>query len=441
VSIAVTPANAVIGVGFTQQYTATGTYTDGTTQPLTTATWTSGTPATATISNAAGSNGLAAAVAPGTTQITAAVGAIVSPPVTLTVAGAVAYSVNIANSGVGNGSTVSQFSIAPDGAAAPGTLTPLPGPNPLPTGPNPYSLAVDPANQYLYVANYTRPGDVAPGSISEFSIGVTGALTAIATIATADGPNSIVVNPKGPYVYVADLNSSLISQYNIGAVGALTPMTVPTVAAGAANNCCGPVSIAVNPAGTYAYAVSHNTTSLIYQYTISPIDGSLTPIITSQVLAGNQSNWIAVDPSGSYVYVANDGDNTISQYTIGAGGVLAPMAIPTVPAGPDPVSITIDPKGRNVYVANQNFQGPGTVWQFTIGAGGALTFASTTPVDNGPSSVAIDPTGSFAYVTNRYSTTGTISQFSVDPANGTLTPLAPPFVTPGPQPAAIITAR
>ena len=56
VSIAVTPPTPSIAKGSTQQFTATGTYTDNSTQNLTTqVTWASATTAVATISNAAGS--------------------------------------------------------------------------------------------------------------------------------------------------------------------------------------------------------------------------------------------------------------------------------------------------------------------------------------------------------------------------------------------------
>ncbi len=86
-SIAVTPANASIATGNTLQFTATGTYSDGSTQNLTsTATWSSSAPGVATVSNASGSQGLANAVAPGATTITAASGAV-NGSTTLTVAG------------------------------------------------------------------------------------------------------------------------------------------------------------------------------------------------------------------------------------------------------------------------------------------------------------------------------------------------------------------
>ncbi|MGO9624688.1 MAG: beta strand repeat-containing protein, partial [Steroidobacteraceae bacterium] len=77
VSIAVTPANPSIANGTTEQFVATGTYTDNSTQNLTTAaTWAPSNPSLAAISNASGSNGLATALGQGSVTITATVGTI-----------------------------------------------------------------------------------------------------------------------------------------------------------------------------------------------------------------------------------------------------------------------------------------------------------------------------------------------------------------------------
>ena len=74
-SISVTPASGGINPGDTRQYAAVGTYSDATSQDITQlVTWASSTPGTATISNAAGSRGLATGVATGTTNITATQG-------------------------------------------------------------------------------------------------------------------------------------------------------------------------------------------------------------------------------------------------------------------------------------------------------------------------------------------------------------------------------
>ncbi|HKM56247.1 MAG TPA: Ig-like domain-containing protein, partial [Isosphaeraceae bacterium] len=81
-SIALTPANPSIAKGLTEQFAATGTYTDGTTANLTTqVTWASATPSVATISPA----GLATGVGTGTSDITASLGGVKSPADTLTV--------------------------------------------------------------------------------------------------------------------------------------------------------------------------------------------------------------------------------------------------------------------------------------------------------------------------------------------------------------------
>jgi len=95
VSIAVTPANPGIALGTTQQYSATGTFSDNTTQDLTTsATWSSSVPSVATISNTAGSNGRATSVGTGTTTILAVSGGH-SGSTTLTVTGGGGGQVNV----------------------------------------------------------------------------------------------------------------------------------------------------------------------------------------------------------------------------------------------------------------------------------------------------------------------------------------------------------
>jgi hypothetical protein len=90
-SIQVTPPNPTTALGTNRQFTATGTYSDNSTQDLTaSAVWASGTPTVATI--AAG--GLASAVGLGSTSISATVGAV-SGSSTLTVTAAVLVSINV----------------------------------------------------------------------------------------------------------------------------------------------------------------------------------------------------------------------------------------------------------------------------------------------------------------------------------------------------------
>ncbi len=208
-------------------------------------------------------------------------------------------------------------------------------------------------------------------------------------------------------------------------------MTTPTVPAGS-----GPFSITVDPSGKFVY-VANDLSDNVSQYTIGP-DGSLTPMTTPTVPAGSGPFSITVDPSGKFVYVANDLSDNVSQYTIGPDGSLTPMTTPTVPAGSGPFSITVDPSGKYAYVANEvNVANEsGDISQYTIGSDGSLTPMTTPTVtaELGARSVTVDPSGKYAYVANDGSTT--VSEYTIAP-DGSLTPMTTPTVTAGVDPHSV----
>jgi len=92
---------------------------------------------------------------------------------------------------------------------------------------------------------------------------------------------------------------------------------------------------------------------------------------TATVPAGQRPQSVTVDPTGKYAYVANNFDDNISQYTIGATGALSAMTPATVTAGNGPVYVTVDPSGKYAYVAN--YANGGNVSQYTISANGELS--------------------------------------------------------------------
>ncbi len=95
VAITVSPTIASIAAGNTQQFTATGHYSDLSTQDLTSSvTWSSSLTSFATISNASGCQGLATGVATGATTITATSG-LISGVAALTVTPAVLTSITV----------------------------------------------------------------------------------------------------------------------------------------------------------------------------------------------------------------------------------------------------------------------------------------------------------------------------------------------------------
>jgi hypothetical protein len=96
VSIIIAPTNANIALGKTQQFTATGTFSDASTQDITaTVAWHSSSPGAAAISNTTGSMGLATSVAVGTTTITASYSGVTSDSSTLTITPAELASIDV----------------------------------------------------------------------------------------------------------------------------------------------------------------------------------------------------------------------------------------------------------------------------------------------------------------------------------------------------------
>jgi uncharacterized protein YjdB len=108
VSIEVLPANPTMAIGTDLQFTATGHYSDSSSQDLTVSVfWNSSSTAVATISNAANSNGLATAVATGTTTISATLSGISgNTPLTVLNVTLVSIEVTPANPSVTAGNTL-----------------------------------------------------------------------------------------------------------------------------------------------------------------------------------------------------------------------------------------------------------------------------------------------------------------------------------------------
>jgi 6-phosphogluconolactonase len=97
-----------------------------------------------------------------------------------------------------------------------------------------------------------------------------------------------------------------------------------------------------------------------------------------------------------YVTTAKSTPGVIDQYTVDyQSGALVQYGTP-VTAGNLPVASVTAPNAESIYVVNQ---GDSTVQQFTIGSGGVLTAKTAYPTGKMPTAVAINTAGTFLYVT------------------------------------------
>ena len=307
-----------------------------------------------------------------------------------------------------------------------GVLTQISG-SPFLAGLNSHSVVADPTGRFLYVANHDS-NDVSAYAIDP----ATGTLTPIAgsPFAAGSGPHGIAVDPTGHFVYVANHLSDNVSAYAINnRSGALTFISGSPFAAGSA-----PHAVIVDSSGLFVYVANHDSNNIsAYRITWWGHNlGALTPISGSPFAAGSGPHGLAIDPTDRFLYAANHASNNVSAYRITwwghNPGALTPISGSPFAAGSAPHSVVVDLTGHFVYVANHDSNNISAYsirrWGHNLGA---LTPISGSPfaAGSGPHSVTIDPTGQFVYVGNHDS--NNISAYAITfwgGSRGALTPIS-----------------
>jgi DNA-binding beta-propeller fold protein YncE len=194
-----------------------------------------------------------------------------------------------------NDAVVSQYSVGADGALMPKSPATVPTaacPGIL-LGCGPVGVAVSPDSRSVYVTN-DPPLFGESGVISQYTAGADGTLSPKSppTVPTGTNPFELAVTPDGLSVYVTDsgLPQGAVLQYSVGADRTLTPKTPPAVPAGA-----DPLGIAVSPDGESVYAANGGGNT-ISQYRVDA-GGGLSPRTPATVPAGENPVDIAVTSS------------------------------------------------------------------------------------------------------------------------------------------------
>jgi DNA-binding beta-propeller fold protein YncE len=264
---------------------------------------------------------------------------------------------------------VSEYSVGVGG------LLSAKSPASVPAGGHTWSVAVSPNGENVYVA------DNEEAKISQYNVGAGGVLEPKSpqTVKTGVGPWGIAVSPNGESVYVADDGEDKISQYSVGAGGVLEPKSPAQVLTGAS-----PDELAISPNGASVY-VADEGESKIAQYNVGA-GGLLEPKALGTVSTGasTEPEGIVVSPDGTSVYTG-DQNGDISQLSVGAGGSLEPKSPLTVASALGAPTLAITPDGKTLYAANLSSSSPGEeVSQFAIGADGLLSLKAPATIGSTP---------------------------------------------------------
>jgi len=397
VSIAVTPANSSVPFGNTQQFAATGTYSDGSTQDLTsTATWTSSMAAVATINSA----GLATSVAQGTTTITASFGGFTSST-TLGVTPGVPVAINVSpqNSSFAVGAA-EQFiatGIYSDGSTQ--NLT--------------ASVAWSSSDTSVVTISNTAPTQglaagvsLGTATISAALAGVTGTTTisvllppTIASLSPTLGPVGTDVTINGMNLGTGNGNYSVtfggvnasISTWNSISILAQAPV-VPSP---------GPTPVVVTTPGGVSNSLSFNVLPEITR--LSPPSGPLGASVTINGLSFGTSGSVtfngvpATISSWNPLYIvaivpstATTGNIVVTSNSIASSGVLFTIE---PPAGASSLSVSSGVFGTPVTITGSGFGASQSSEGGEVEIGGALSpvtdwedtsITATVPADASP---------------------------------------------------------
>jgi 6-phosphogluconolactonase len=167
------------------------------------------------------------------------------------------------------------------------------------------------SNNWLYVTDATK------GTIVSFPIGSTGTLSAgTATVLSASArPGPAVMDPLGNFVHVTDQKFGVVYFLTVG-TGVLTLAALPYTASTA-----GEAGIAISKTtqgNEFLFVANQMATPPSISVFFVNAGGTLTFTALFPDASLTQSTGLIVDPTGSFLYAANQGNGTISRFTINA---------------------------------------------------------------------------------------------------------------------------
>lgn len=229
-------------------------------------------------------------------------------------------------------------------------------------GAHPCYVSVDPAGEFVMVANYSS------GNAALFRLEADGSLAPAADVVQhrGSGPNArrqegphahcIMMGPEERYVFVVDLGIDRVVGYVLDRKGArLVP--APEDAGVAARSGAGPRHLTFHSDGRRAFLINELDSTLT-ALSYDPDSGSMESVGTVSTLppdftGDNTCADVHVSSSGRFVYGSNRGHDSIAVFTIEDDGRLTLVQHQST-LGRTPRNFAIAPGGDFLIAANQD---------------------------------------------------------------------------------------
>jgi 6-phosphogluconolactonase len=294
-------------------------------------------------------------------------------------------------------------------------------------GPSPTYVTPSADGRFLYVANESYAAGVTAASI-----GNDGRPTKLETQQVESGSselNSMVftsLSPNGKFVLAANYYGGRVVSFPVQGDGSLgAPVSYYAFGSGDQTH-----SVRTDLSGRYAYApnrAANDVGQLLFDSTTGALTGNTPPTIAGDVNDDKPAGprHVAIHPTKSYVYVANEDNSTITAYSIGSAGTLTKLESESALAsgqvdgdGDKGAHVLVHPNGNYVYMSNR---GRNDIAVFSIAENGTLTLLENESTrGDTPRNFDIDSEGELMVVANQDS--GSLAVFRIA-ENGLLSPL------------------
>ncbi len=294
--------------------------------------------------------------------------------------------------------------------------------SPAQTGVQPIAMAAAPDGKSVYVLNSSS------STVSQVVVATNGSLTQpLPAVGTGLQPSAMAVDPQGRFAVVTNRGSggATLSVLVINAsTGALTE-------AGAAIplNVVDPQAVTIS--GNLVYVASANAVDVLI---FTPASSSFAFAAGSPYSAGPAATNITAlyspPQASNLLYATDTSTKKLLAFTLGTGTLTAgtPLTLGTQPA-----ALTADSQNHFLYVANQ---GSNNISVFTVDPTTGAVAAAGTPLvstGTGPNALAYDATNNFLLV--GLSGAKQVVLFSVNTSTGALSTTGSPFVVTNPASA------
>ncbi len=198
----------------------------------------------------------------------------------------------------------------------------------------PHAATLDSTRQFAYVLLKGA------GMIAQYKFdGSTGKLTALTPPRIAGGgpsPRHIAMHPSLKVAYVIDEEGSSMTAFNVAANGTLASFqTLTTRAATGGGNTT--AEVMVHASGKWLYGSNRGDDNIV-QYALSPTDGKMT-LVGNTPSGGSRPQCFAIDPTGQFVIVANQGSDNLVLFRLDADGKMQRMGNPVAVTGVQPTFV------------------------------------------------------------------------------------------------------